>query len=164
MCTVLCKLVGTLKVLASSTCSKYSTVFNLTTLPLKTVECLFSYYRYLKLRPSVCQPTCKALYLHIEPTMTAPTSPSMCFKPSFCMVLRAFLSLLLCLALLMASGERSAPGAKGSSFGMSPISWSSSSEPVSPLLLGGDSRGRGHNDAWYSHRQQGQIQTPSPFF
>ena len=29
---------------------------------LKTVECLFSYYRYLKLRPSVCQPTCKALY------------------------------------------------------------------------------------------------------
>ena len=27
-----------------------------------TVECLFGYYRYLKLRPSVCQPTCKALY------------------------------------------------------------------------------------------------------
>ena len=29
---------------------------------LKTLECLFSYYRYLKQKPSVCQPTCKALY------------------------------------------------------------------------------------------------------
>ena len=54
--TVLCKLVGTLKVLASSTCSNYSTVFNLIStvnvVRLKTAECLFSYYRYLKLRPN----------------------------------------------------------------------------------------------------------------
>ena len=51
--TVLCKLVGTLKVLASSTCSNYSTVFNLIsthTYHSYTVECLFSYYRYLKLQ------------------------------------------------------------------------------------------------------------------
>ena len=66
---MLCKLVGTLKVLASSTCSNYSTVFNLISTHTYqncghsyTVECLFGYYRYLKLRPSVCQPTCKALY------------------------------------------------------------------------------------------------------